>query len=73
MAEQTGKILIVAGGILLIVGLVLLVGSKTGLGKLPGDIIIKRPGFSFYLPLTTSVILSILLSLGLYLYYKLRG
>jgi len=59
-----GKALIV-GGILLAImgGLVLLSDRIPWLGKLPGDIHIKRDGFSFYFPLATCIIISIILTL----------
>ncbi|MCM8759495.1 MAG: DUF2905 domain-containing protein [Candidatus Omnitrophica bacterium] len=56
-----GKILIVAGIILILVGL--LIQVKFPFGKLPGDISYHRGNFHFYFPLTTSIILSILLTL----------
>jgi uncharacterized protein HemY len=56
-----GKILVVVG--LVIAGLGLLVMLGIPLGRLPGDIVIRRGNFSFYFPLATSIILSILLSL----------
>jgi uncharacterized protein HemY len=56
-----GKILVVIG--LVIAGLGLLVMLGIPLGRLPGDIVIRRGNFSFYFPLATSIILSILLSL----------
>ena len=59
-----GKTLII-GGILLVIlgGLVLLSGHIPWLGRLPGDIRIKRDGFSFYFPLTTCIIISVILTL----------
>ena len=41
--------------------------AKLGLGRLPGDITIEREGFSFYFPLTTGIVVSIVLSLVLWL------
>ena len=59
-----GKTLIVIGIVLAVLGgLILLSGYIPWLGKLPGDIRIKRDGFSFYFPLTTCIIISILLTL----------
>ena len=59
-----GKTLIVIGIVLAVLGgLILLSGHIPWLGKLPGDIRIKRDGFSFYFPLTTCIIISILLTL----------
>lgn len=59
-----GKLLIIAGLALVAVGLLFLFGGRfIPLGKLPGDIAIRRGNFSFYFPIVTCVILSILLSL----------
>lgn len=63
-----GKILIIVGiGMVLLGGLVLISDRIPWLGKLPGDIYVKRDGFSFYFPITTCIILSILLTLLFYL------
>jgi len=43
------------------------------LGKLPGDIRIKKDNFEFYFPLATSVVISLIISLIMYLIYKMRG
>lgn len=59
-----GKMLIIAGCVLVAAGLVVLFAGKIPfLGKLPGDIAIHRERFSFYFPLTTSILLSIILSI----------
>ncbi len=59
-----GRILIIFGIVLVLVGLILTTGIKIPyLGKLPGDICIKKPGFTFYFPITTGILLSIILSL----------
>lgn len=66
MLPQMGKAFILIGVIFLILGLVLTFASHFSflrLGRLPGDLIIKRDNFSFYFPLTTSIVLSILLTL----------
>jgi hypothetical protein len=73
MTEQTGKFLMIAGIILLLAGAVFYFGGKGSIGKLPGDIVVKKPGLTFYFPLGTSIIISLLLSIALYWYYKLRG
>jgi hypothetical protein len=64
MRMLLGKALII-GGIVLVVlgGLVLLSGRISWLGRLPGDIYIKRDHFSFYFPITTCIIISIILTL----------
>jgi len=63
-----GKILILAGGMLVVVGLVLVVLGRTNLplGRLPGDIIYRGKNATFYFPLATSVLLSVVLSVVLY-------
>jgi len=63
-----GKAIIVLGAILIAVGLLIVLLGRTGLpiGRLPGDIMYRRRNFAFYFPLTTSILLSIVLSLVLY-------
>jgi len=61
---EIGKVLMVFGGMLLVVGMLLTLGGKIPwLGRLPGDIVIQRGNFSFYFPLTTCLLLSVLVSL----------
>ena len=64
------RFLIVAGIVLLAVGLAWPWLSKLGLGRLPGDIHIVREGYSFYFPITTGLIVSVVLSLILWLLRK---
>lgn len=62
--DSLAKLLIVFGLILAVVGgLILFVGKVPFIGRLPGDIYIQRKNFSFYFPLTTSILLSILLTI----------
>jgi Protein of unknown function (DUF2905) len=56
-----GKTLVLIGLAIAALGLVMMLGVP--LGRLPGDIAVKRDNFSFYFPLTTSIILSILITL----------
>ena len=66
-----GKTLIFFGLLLAVVGLLLTFGSKLPwLGRLPGDIYINRGNFSFYFPLTTSIIVSVIITLVLYLFRR---
>ena len=66
-----GKSIITIGIVLIIVGVILTVAGKIpGAGKLPGDIFIKKENFSFYFPLTTCILLSILFSMFMYFYGK---
>ena len=63
-----GKLLIFFGGMLALIGvLVLFVGKLPWLGRLPGDILIERKNFSFYLPLATSLLISLALSIILWI------
>lgn len=64
------RLLIVAGVVLLVAGLLWPWLSRLPLGRLPGDITIERENFSLYVPLTTSVLLSLLLVLLLWLWRK---
>ncbi len=66
-----GRFLAMAGLILFVVGVILMFFPKIPiLGKLPGDIYIKRENFSFFFPITTCILLSFLLSLILMLLKK---
>jgi len=62
--EQFGRLLLFFGLILVALGLVFTFGSRIlPLGRLPGDIIIRRDGFVLYFPLMTGIVLSLLLTL----------
>lgn len=61
------RTLIIVGLCLVILGVLWPWLQRVGLGRLPGDIIMERNGFRFYFPITTSVIVSIVLSLILWL------
>jgi Protein of unknown function (DUF2905) len=63
--EQLGRMLLVMGGLLALLGLFLMLGSKLPfrLGRLPFDFHYQRDNFSFYFPLGTSILLSLLLTL----------
>lgn len=65
---EVGKVLIVFGVLLAIAGI--LVTYYEGFPKIPGDIVIKRDGFSFYFPLGFSVVVSIVLSIVMYFLSK---
>ena len=58
-----GKSLIMMGIALIILGVIVTVGAKMGIGKLPGDIIVKRGNMTFYFPIVTSILLSIIITL----------
>ncbi|UFH58113.1 DUF2905 domain-containing protein [Sulfurovum mangrovi] len=71
MAEF-GRVLMIMGIVILTIGFLLSFGDKLpyNLGRLPGDITIKKEGFTFYFPITTSIIISVILSLLFYLFGK---
>jgi hypothetical protein len=63
-----GKLLIIIGIILIIAGLVVNWSDRIQfLGRLPGDISVEKENFKFYFPITTSIVLSILISIILYI------
>jgi hypothetical protein len=63
-------VLVIIGVILIIIGLAWPFLQKLGLGRLPGDISIERDGFRFYFPITTSIIVSLILTLILWILRK---
>ncbi len=68
-----GRALVLAGVLLVVVGLILWISpSLPFLGRLPGDIRIERPGFRFYFPITTCLLLSAAISALLWVLSKLR-
>jgi len=68
---ELGKTLIVIGIVVAVVGGILVFAGKVPwLGRLPGDITIKKENFTFYFPLATSILLSLLLSFILWLLRK---
>ncbi|MDJ0951477.1 MAG: DUF2905 domain-containing protein [Alphaproteobacteria bacterium] len=62
-----GRWLIIFGIVLIAAGLLWPWLQKLGLGRLPGDIVIEREGFRLYIPIVTSLLISIVLSLALWL------
>ncbi len=69
--QPIGKILIVIGIFIIVIGIIFLFGNKIPfLGKLPGDIIIKKKNFTIYFPIVTSILLSAIFSFIIYLFRK---
>ena len=74
MELQTfGKLLVLLAIALAILGVLLWLGGVLGLGRLPGDIRIQRPGFGCVVPIVSSIILSIVLTLLLNLLLRFFG
>jgi hypothetical protein len=68
-----GKILIMLGLVLTSIGVLVLFSNKIPwLGRLPGDIYIEKNNFTFYFPITTSILLSIVLFIIMYVAGKVR-
>ena len=68
-----GKFLIITGIVLLLIGIIIqYYGRIPFLGKLPGDIRIERENFKFYFPITTSILISVIISLILLLIQKAK-
>jgi hypothetical protein len=59
--DVTGKLLIVLGLAIAFVGLLVTLGVP--FGRLPGDVVVRRGSFTFYLPIATSIVVSLLLTL----------
>ncbi len=70
MAEY-GKILIVIGFLLVILGFVFIIVNKVPfIDRLPGDIVVERKNYSFYFPVTTCILISIVISFILWFFSK---
>lgn len=65
-----GRLLMVLGGVLLLFGIAMTAFGGLGLGRLPGDFIYRRGNFTFYFPLMTSIVISLVLSLLLWLFRR---
>jgi hypothetical protein len=64
------RLLIVVGATILVVGLLWPYLARLGIGRLPGDILIRRSGFTLYAPIVTCLILSVVLSLLFWLFRR---
>ena len=66
-----GKMLILLGVCIILIGFLLVIGEKIPwIGRLPGDIIIRKKNFTFYFPIVTSILISIILTLLFTLFRK---
>jgi len=71
--QSLGRLLLVAAAILAILGVLALLSARLPwLGRLPGDIMIRREGFSFYVPLTSCLLVSLVISVILWLVGRWR-
>jgi Protein of unknown function (DUF2905) len=60
--SDLGRTLVVVGAVLLVVGLLMSLGAKVPLGRLPGDVVYRKGNFTFYFPLATSILISLVLT-----------
>ncbi len=67
------KFFIIIGVVFLLIGLLFPLISKVPLFRLPGDIVVDKPNFKFYFPITSMILLSILLSVILWIVRKFFG
>ena len=71
MFGPLGKTLVLLGAFLIVVGLFLWLGDKIPwIGRLPGDILVKKENFTFYFPIVTCIIMSIILTILFSLFRK---
>jgi len=69
--QSLAKLMIIAGALILAMGVILLLIPKVPfLGKLPGDIIIQRKNFTFYFPIVSLIIVNVIIYLLFYLFKK---
>ncbi len=71
---ETGKLLVVLGAVLVVAGIAVMIMGRTNLpiGRLPGDFLYRGKHTTFYFPLATSVVVSVVLSILLYLVSRWR-
>jgi len=72
--EGLGKMLIIVGAVIMVLGLLFVFGGRIALlGRLPGDIVIRKDGISFYFPVVTFLLLSLILTLIINLAFRFMG
>jgi hypothetical protein len=71
LSLDAGKMLIILGAVLVLIGLIItFAGNIPLLGRLPGDIHVKRDGVEFFFPIVTCIVISIIISALLYLFRR---
>jgi hypothetical protein len=69
--QEIGKLIFIAGLAMAVLGLLLWKAGGLGpIGRLPGDLSVQRPNFSFYFPITTCILISIILTLLMWLFRR---
>jgi len=71
---DVGKLLVLLGGLMVVAGLALMLLGRTNLplGRLPGDMVYRGKNTTFYFPLATSIVVSVVLSIVLYVVGRMR-
>jgi Protein of unknown function (DUF2905) len=69
--ESAGRLLLIAGAVLAVLGGALLLAARLGIDRFPGDIVIRRDGLTIYIPLGLMIAVSVLGSIALYLLRRL--
>lgn len=71
--DSIGKLLLIFGGVMVVLGLVFLLAGRgiPFLGRLPGDIVVQREGFTFYFPIVTMVLVSVVLTILLNIVFRI--
>ena len=67
---QLGRTLLFLGALLAAAGVAFIVGEKLGLGRLPGDLVFRRKGTTVYVPIVTSLVVSVVLTVLLNLFFR---
>jgi hypothetical protein len=72
--SDLGKILLIVGAVIIVAGLILVFANHIPfLGKLPGDIVIKKENFTFYFPIVTMIIVSVVLTIIINIIFRFIG
>ncbi|NIV03089.1 DUF2905 family protein [Candidatus Saccharibacteria bacterium] len=72
--QSLGKLFVILGAVIVVIGILLMFVDKIPMiGRLPGDIIIRKKNFTFYLPLTTIIVLNLVLWFIIWLIRKIKG
>jgi hypothetical protein len=67
---QLGRVLVLFGVLLLVVGGAFILAERLGLGRLPGDLVVEKKGFRLYVPIATSIVVSLILTAILNLAFR---
>jgi len=68
--RDIGRILVIAGIVFVVLGIALMAAPRLGISRLPGDFVYRRGNFTLYVPLMTSILLSVVLTLILWLFRR---